>query len=260
VAIPRGSPLDRPVALRLDLRLRALRYRLRLTPAEIRALTGSLRPGDAAVDVGAHKGGYLYWLQARVGPTGQVIAFEPQPDLADYLRRAVAALGAHQVTVETLALSDRSGSARLWTRRGRTSCGATLEAREPREDWMAYPVPAITLDEYLAGRALSVRAIKCDVEGHELAVLRGAHRTLGVHRPVLLVESEARLGGPTVVPEVVAWLADLGYDGWFFRGRRAWPIRDFEPAFQRAPRSPGYVNNFLFRPRHPPGARPRAPG
>ena len=131
MAVARGSRLDRPVALRLDLRLRALRYRLRLDPAEIAALCGALRPGDTALDIGAHKGGYLYWLQARVGPAGRVIAFEPQPDLADYLGRAMTALGARHVTVEALALSDRAGTALLRARRDRTSCGATLEARDP---------------------------------------------------------------------------------------------------------------------------------
>jgi FkbM family methyltransferase len=247
--VARGSRLDRPVALRLDLRLRALRYRVRIDPAEIAALLGALRPGDTALDIGAHKGGYLYWLQARVGPTGRVIAFEPQPDLADYLRRATAALGARHVTVEALALSDRPGTALLRVRRDRTSCGATLEARDPTEDWVARPVPVTTLDDYAERHDLRVHAIKCDIEGHELAALRGALRTLRRDRPVLLLECEARLRHAGGVEEVVALLADVGYDAWFFQGRRLRPIREFEPALQAAPRSPGYVNNFLFRPR-----------
>jgi FkbM family methyltransferase len=249
MAVARGSRLDRPVALRLDLRLRALRYRLRLDPAEIAALLGALRPGDTALDIGSHKGGYLYWLQARVGPAGRVIAFEPQPDLADYLRRATAALGARHVTVEALALSDRAGTALLRVRRDRTSCGATLEARDPTQAWVAQSVPTVTLDEYLDGRSLRVRAIKCDVEGHELAVLRGAARTLARDRPVLLLECEARLRATGGLGEVSALLGDLGYDAWLFQGRRIRPLREFDPARQAAPRTPGYVNNFLFRPR-----------
>ncbi len=249
MAVARGSRLDRPVALRLDLRLRALRYRLRLDPAEIAALCGALRPGDTALDIGAHKGGYLYWLQARVGSAGRVIAFEPQPDLADYLGRAMTALGARHVTVEALALSDRAGTALLRARRDRTSCGATLEARDPAQEWVAQQVPTITLDDYLDRRGLRVRAIKCDVEGHELAVLRGAVRTLARDRPVLLLECEARLRAAGGVGEVSALLAELGYEAWFFQGRRARPLREFEPELQPAPRTPGYVNNFLFRPR-----------
>jgi FkbM family methyltransferase len=249
MAVPRGSRLDRALALRLDVGLRALRYRWRLNPAEVAALRGALRPGDTALDIGAHKGGFLYWLQARVGPAGRVIAFEPQPDLADYLERAMTALGARHVTVEAVALSDRSGTALLRKRRDRTSCGATLEARSPTEDWVAQTVPTVSLDQYFNRRAGRVHAIKCDVEGHELAVLRGAVRTLRRDRPMLLVECEARLQAAGSVEEVFRLLAELGYEGWFFRGRQAHPMAAFEPGLQAAPRTPRYVNNFLFRAR-----------
>jgi FkbM family methyltransferase len=249
VAIARGTWLDRPLALRLDLRLRALRYRWRLNPAEVAALDAALGPGDTALDIGAHKGAYLYWLQARVGPAGHVIAFEPQPDLADYLGRAVAALGARHVTVERLALSDSSGPALLRRRRSGTSCGATLEARDPGADWVAEPVRAVTLDDYLRGRARRVRALKCDAEGHELAILRGAVETLRADRPVVLAECEARLGGAGSVGQVAAFLGDLGYEGAFFQAGRLRPLGDFDPARQPPARTPGYVNNFLFRPR-----------
>ncbi len=80
------------------------------------------------------------------------------------------------MTVEALALSDRAGTALLRARRDRTSCGATLEARDPTEAWVTQSVPTTTLDEYLERHDLRVRAIKCDAEGHELAVLRGAVR------------------------------------------------------------------------------------
>jgi FkbM family methyltransferase len=164
----------------------------------------------------------------------------------------MTALGARHVTVEALALSDRPGTALLRVRRDRTSCGATLEVRDPPEDWVTRPVRAVALDEYLERPDLRVRAIKCDVEGHELAVLRGAVRTLGRDRPVLLLECEGRLQGAGSVEEVFQLLGELGYDAWFFREGRARPIREFDPARQPAPRSPGYVNNFLFRPRSAP--------
>ena len=43
-----------------------------------------LRHGDVAVDVGAYKGGYTYWMREAVGDAGTVFAFEPQPELAYY--------------------------------------------------------------------------------------------------------------------------------------------------------------------------------
>lgn len=72
------------MGLRARLRLiyRAWRYRLRIDPGEIRYLLATLRPGRMALDIGAHKGAYSYWMSKAVGPWGEVIAFEPQPELA----------------------------------------------------------------------------------------------------------------------------------------------------------------------------------
>jgi hypothetical protein len=63
---------------------RALRYRLE--KQEIKLVQRHLAPGDVAVDVGAHKGAYTWWMRRAVGESGRVYAFEPQPALADNLR------------------------------------------------------------------------------------------------------------------------------------------------------------------------------
>ena len=55
----------------------------------------------------------------------------------------------------------------------------------------AEPVEARTLDGLLSGSD-RLDAIKCDVEGAELAVLRGAAQTLERFHPLLLIEIEER--------------------------------------------------------------------
>src|SRR5438067_1424811 len=47
-----------------------------------------LRPGDAALDIGANCGVMSLFAARLVGPAGQVHAFEPQPDLAALLRES----------------------------------------------------------------------------------------------------------------------------------------------------------------------------
>src|SRR5207237_1111420 len=94
---------------------RAWRYRLRLDPAEISFVRAHLRPGQHAVDIGAHKGGYLYWMRRAVGSSGRTFAFEVQPELAAYLRRVLA--GDPAVVVE------QAGSARI--------SGALFSLRRP---------------------------------------------------------------------------------------------------------------------------------
>ena len=50
----------------------------------------ALSEGDRAVDVGANKGSYTFWMRRAVGAGGRVHAFEPQPELAAYLRATCA--------------------------------------------------------------------------------------------------------------------------------------------------------------------------
>ena len=101
----RPEQSGRPAWLsRAELIHRAWRYRRRVDREGIRWMSGALRPGDLAVDVGAYKGGYTYWMRRAVGGEGRVLAFEPQPEAATMLRRYVAAFGWRNVGVAECAL------------------------------------------------------------------------------------------------------------------------------------------------------------
>ncbi len=87
---------------------RAWRYRWKLDREEIRFVRGHLAPGDTAVDIGAHKGAYAYWMHRAVTPGGREVCFEPQPELAQYLGRMKTALRLDRLEVKNLALSSRA--------------------------------------------------------------------------------------------------------------------------------------------------------
>lgn len=234
----------------LRLVYRAWRYRLREDRSEIRFLLGCLRRGDIVVDIGAHKGAYMYWMAGRVRPSGRVYAFEPQPRLAAALRDVAARLAADgSIVVENLAVSSRSGGAQLHVPGGDVSPGATIEERD--ESWGATAeVGTVTLDEYFAdlGRCERVAFIKCDVEGHELEVFRGACRILTEHRPVLLFECEERHRADHSVQGVFEYLRRLNYEGFSFgRGGRLCPLLSGGEPGNQAVNARG--NNFAFLPR-----------
>lgn len=229
--------------------VRAYRARWRDERAEIGEMLRLLRPADTAVDIGAHKGAYLYWMREAVGPGGRVFAFEPQPKLHAYLAGIVAGQGWDNVELSPLALSDRRGEATIHVpaESGETSPGASLE----KQSGYGIPIRTDTLDAVLAGKP-APRFIKCDVEGHELSVFRGAARTLERHGPALLFECEQRHLSAHTLQDVFSFLLGLGYTGRFFASGRLRPLGEFDPAVHQ--RREGerfwdrkdYSNNFLF--------------
>lgn len=230
---------------------RALRYRYRVDPQEIRFLQQHLQPGDGVVDVGCHKGAYLYWMRKAVGKNGRVWGFEPQRRLYEYLQREVGAQP--NVVIEHLGVSDRAGELSLQvppSRRG-TSPGASFSA--PHEAvGHRETVGVVRLDEYFAATSHPLRLLKIDVEGHELPLLRGAEQLLEQQRPTLLMECENRHLTEGNVFDVFAFLTQRGYRGQFFSGKGLCPLEDFDPAAhqrregERFWEAPGYVNNFVF--------------
>jgi FkbM family methyltransferase len=227
---------------------RAWRYRYRLERQEIRLLMQHLASGDVAVDVGAHKGAYTYWMRQAVGAAGKVYAFEPQPVLAKRLRRLTAARAYDNVVVESLGLSSSSGTLLLNVPGDGTSPGASFEAGD--RGGQSYPVQVTTLDDYFKGeQADRIRLLKCDAEGHELAVFKGAQHVLTEVRPCLLFECERRHRTSGRVDDVFIWLQAMGYRGCFIDRGGARDISEFDPEkHQSSNDDPGYVNNFLFLP------------
>jgi FkbM family methyltransferase len=227
---------------------RAWRYRWKLDRAEIRFMRRQLSPGDAAVDIGAHKGAYAYWMHRAVAPAGRVVCFEPQAELAGYLGRMKTALRLDRLEVENLAVSSRAGEMTLSVPGGRPSPSGTLEAGLIEGAHATCPVRATTLDDHF-GADTPVRLIKCDVEGHELEVFRGGERLLRTQRPILLFECEERHHRRYTSGEVFAFLEGLGYEGFFFARGGLRPLRAFDPARHGKPTSAEYANNFAFQAR-----------
>ncbi len=234
---------------------RAYRARFRDQRTEIRELRSSIRPGEIAVDVGAHKGSYLYWL-SQAASLGKVFAFEPQPTLAEYLRTQCAAAGLKNVVVEATGVSDRSGHLTLHVPSETVSQGASFEgAILEQSKCRSYSVPVVTLDEYFQSRTQRIAAIKIDAEGHEFAVLRGTRKILMQDAPCLIVECEARHLKKRSVSEVLQYLDSLGFQGNFVHRGRLRPIAEFDPQIHQKAATEqfwgdkDYCNNFVLRKR-----------
>lgn len=138
--------------------------------------------GDLCFDIGAHVGNRSSTWH-KIG--AQVVAIEPQPRLAGYLRRLTRHM--QGVTVLEAAVGEKPGTETFYGSRA-TPTVATLDAAWQQEvrqdsrfgniDWdESYPVKITTLDALI--ERFGVPAfVKIDVEGAEHHVLAGLSQAL----------------------------------------------------------------------------------
>jgi FkbM family methyltransferase len=161
-----------------------------------------LRPGMTVVDVGANIGVHTVYFANAVGPSGHVLAFEPQRILYQILCGNVALNQHTNVVALNAGLGTQSGTILVprvdYARRGNFG-GLSLGKSEKGDE-----VPLRTLDSCSLN---ACHLIKIDVEGMELAVLEGAVAVLDEHKPLLYVENDRAENSKALI----AWLLNRDY-------------------------------------------------
>jgi FkbM family methyltransferase len=166
------------------------------------------------LDVGAHAGFYTLLASACVGDAGRVMAFEPSPRERERLRAHLRLNRRTNVTVEAVAIGDAAGSGALFVFDGRTTGCNSFHLADTRGAH-AITVPIRTLDDYDArGACGPVDLVKMDIEGAELAALRGAEQMFRSRRPLLLCELHDKRTAPWGYP--ARHIVDL-VEGWSYR-------------------------------------------
>ncbi len=145
-------------------------------------------PGQTVLDIGANFGVFTKLFSQIVGPQGSVIAFEPVPKTFRTLAAGVERLHLHNVQVVNKAVSDQVGTVLMSVPQFAENKGENLyesHITSLPDSPDAFAVGALTIDSLDLSR---VDFMKIDVEGHELAVLRGSRKTLQKYHPTLMVE------------------------------------------------------------------------
>lgn len=156
--------------------------------------------GGIVIDVGAYTGVYSI-AASKAG--SQVYAFEPNRDVRHRLTENVKINDA-DVEVHGFACSDKRGSATFCLR---PTVPLTSAGRIGDDGVQTVNVPTRTLDSMFATRDGDVHAIKIDVEGHEMAVLKGAWKTINKNHPVIIAEVLTH----AAYDEIVEYLSEFGY-------------------------------------------------
>jgi len=194
-------------------------------PATREAILERLVPGSTFVDLGAHVGYFSLLAGRRVGAEGHVYAFEPTPSTRQTLARNIASnrLG-DIISIEPFASSDRPGKLRFLVTEASEGNAVAL----PNEVGPTIEVDATSLDTFFEARAWPrVDIVKMDVEGQELATLRGM-KQLCRRNQHLAVIFEYHLGQIRRTQldrlELFACLHELGFRRFSILFRKRTPI------------------------------------
>jgi FkbM family methyltransferase len=167
---------------------------------EMAVMAAHFAPGGTFIDIGANVGNHALFAALFMG-AARVVAFEPNPPAMAILRANVALNGLEGVVDLTnlgWGLSDAEGAG-FSTVTKRANLGATRLVADGQGG-----IPVRTGDAMLAGTRADF--IKLDVEGMEIAVLRGLAATLARDRPPVFLELDH-----TNRPAFDDWLAEAHY-------------------------------------------------
>jgi len=180
---------------------------------ELNVLGRLLKPNSVFVDVGANQGEFTLFAGRRF-TTGRAVAFEPMPQMLAQLQENIRLNGLTNVIVRNTALSNQSGAMTIHSAVDEINEGVGTLYPTGSEFQAAGTVQLEVFDEMFPRLKLDrLDVMKLDVEGSELAVLRGARESLRRFQPAILLE----LNRPACVaaghtPEaLVDYLTSLGY-------------------------------------------------
>ncbi len=168
-------------------------------------ITRLCHPDKTFIDVGAHIGSVIAAVLHHAPSIG-VIAFEAIPEKADNLKRRFP-----KAKIYTCALSESEGKASFFIDTQRSGY-SSLGKIENKKSTVEITVPLKKLDSIVSSN--QVDAVKIDVEGAELGVLRGSENLITANHPVIMFESAPTAdNGLGYTKEALwQWFAGRGYE------------------------------------------------
>jgi len=185
-----------------------------------------LRPGDTVFDVGANEGWFSMVACQCVGPTGRVLAVEPQERLWPVILENASLNHLANLSLLPFGVSREEGVVSMNLYPTLNSGSSNFSAKKRRFD-KVQRVTVMPLENLIDQSGVDrIDLMKIDIEGFELEALRSAGRHLGstirrlvveIHPPLLQARGESE-------QEVRALLAERSYRSRLVEGVEVWEL------------------------------------
>lgn len=153
---------------------------------ETQVLQNQIKPGDVVIDIGANIGYYTLIFARAVGPKGKVYAFEPDTTNFALLTKNIAKNGCKNVILVNKAVSDKTGTLKLYLSSESSGDHRTYDSQDGRE---SINIDCTRLDDFFSQTKHPVNLIKIDIQGAEYSALKGMKNLLA-QSPKLILATE----------------------------------------------------------------------
>lgn len=175
-----------------------------------------LQPGNVFLDIGANIG-YFSLLAANNEPTSKIISFEPVKYLFQKLEENISINNFKNITAVNVAAGDINEEKELFISAS-DNLGMSSFQQPENYSGKKEKVKVITIDSWFKTARLSkVDLVKLDVEGSELAALKGMQEVLQNFKPLVIAEiNPETLGSFNLTPaDIYSYLNKLNFDSYF---------------------------------------------
>lgn len=218
--------------------------------AELLLLEFLLKPDSVFFDIGTNKGEYAWYAEKLIEPKN-IYLFEPEKKLNRQLNAIFKSCHVYDT-----ALSDSKGKHlfKIPVINGVVdNCLSSLEVdnKEDNEtEAIVYEVKTDTLDHFTQEKKVFPNLIKIDVEGHELAVLKGGEKYIALHCPTLIIEIEQRHHKGMNIETVFESFKHKGYHCYYYSKKQGRLFSYDDKAHLTNTKDyfgkRDYINNYIF--------------
>jgi FkbM family methyltransferase len=169
----------------------------------------TIKEGDVVIDGGGYRGIFTLYAASKVGASGRVVTYEPDPALADLIESNVKLNGLANVTVVRKGLWS-STTELYFDNRGNAS---NIDFDGGRSDKLVQRVSVASLDEEAERLRLpKVDVIKMNIEGAEIEAVEGCRRLMQRFTVNFAVASNHYRDGEQTARRVKEILSGAGYE------------------------------------------------